>query len=304
MVSWVNIRQVLGRRIQQASPIPATYGHDYVLLGSTVVAVVLHAAFIFGIRFADDAAPSDVVQEVTTVLSENLAPNEKADFIANASQKGGGEAEDAQRFENNTLSPLDAEAVSPTDDILTQQQVSRQQAYQESYLRTTLSWRKSDEENDNKADKPTNEFESKEQRLQQQIATLETQISTNRQLLAKKTAVQTVSSNSTTTGEAAKYIENFREQAYRVGNQHYPQEARARGLTGDVRLLVIINPNGSVKALKILESSGSAILDEAAKNSVRKAAPFGEFSKDMKDIVELRIIRTWRFGDTVTVENE
>ena len=274
------------------------------LLGSTVVAVVLHAAFIFGIRFADDAAPSDVVQEVTTVLSENLAPNEKADFIANASQNGGGEAEDAQRFENNTLSPLDAEAVSPTDDILTQQQVSRQQAYQESYLRTTLSWRKSDEENDNKADKSTNEFESKEQRLQQQIATLETQISTNRQLLAKKTAVQTVSSNSTTTGEAAKYIENFREQAYRVGNQHYPQEARARGLTGDVRLLVIINPNGSVKALKVLESSGSAILDEAAKNSVRKAAPFGEFSKDMKDIVELRIIRTWRFGDTVTVENE
>jgi protein TonB len=81
---------------------------------------------------------------------------------------------------------LDAEAVSPTDDILTQQQVSRQQAYQESYLRTTLSWRKSDEENDNKADKSTNEFESKEQRLQQQIATLETQISSNRQLLAKK----------------------------------------------------------------------------------------------------------------------
>lgn len=277
---------------------------DRVLLFSTVAAVALHAGLIFGIGFEDRPSPTAAVQEVTTVLTENLQKNEKADFIANASQEGGGESDTKQRFENNTISPLDSDTVNPTDDIVTQQQTKREQLYQESYLRTTLSWSKINKENDNKKDKHSQELEEQEQRLQQQIATLETKISTNQQLLAKKSAVQTVSSNSTTTGEAAEYIENFRQQAYRIGNQQYPQEARAKGLKGDVRLLVIIEPNGQIKALKVLESSGSKILDDAAKESVRKAAPFGAFSKDMKDILELRIIRTWRFGDAVTVEDE
>lgn len=277
---------------------------DRVLLFSTVAAVALHAGVIFGISFEDRASPTAAVQEVTTVLTENLQKNEKADFIANASQIGGGEADEKKRFENNTISPLDSDTVNPTDDIMTQQQTKQAQLYQESYLRTTLSWSKINKENDNKKDENSQDIEEQEQRLQQQIATLETKISTNRQLLAKKSAVQTVSSNSTTTGEAAEYIENFRQHAYRVGNQNYPAEARAKGLKGDVRLLVIIEPTGKIKALKVLESSGSKILDEAAKESVRKAAPFGAFDKDMKDILELRIIRTWRFGDTVTVENE
>ncbi|MFW2177191.1 MULTISPECIES: energy transducer TonB [unclassified Moraxella] len=276
---------------------------DRVLWFSTLTAVGLHALLIFGISFEDRASPTAAVQEVTTVLTENIQKNEKADFIANASQEGGGESDEKVRFENNTISPVESDSVNQTDDIVTQQQKTRQQAYQESYLRTTISWQEVNKENDNKKKKDTSDLEAQEQRLQQQIATLETKISTNQQLLAKKSAVQTISSNSTTTGEAAKYIENFRQQAYHIGNQQYPQEARAKGLKGDVRLLVIIDPTGKVKALQVLESSGSPILDEAAKNSVRKAAPFGAFTKDMKDILELRIIRTWRFGDSLTVDS-
>ncbi len=277
---------------------------DRVMLFSTVSAVVLHALFIFGVSFSDSVSPTAVVQDVTTVLTENLEKNEKADFIANASQEGGGETDEKVRFENNTISPINDDAVNPTDDIISQQQQKRQQFYQESYLRTTLSWEKVNKENDNKKDHQRSELEAQEQRLRQQIATLETKISSNQQLLAKKSAVEVVSSNSTTTGEAARYIENFRQQAYRIGNQQYPQEARAKGLKGDVRLMVIIDPTGKVKAIQILESSGSKILDEAAKESVRKSAPFGHFSKDMQDIVELRIIRTWRFGDGLSVDNE
>ncbi|MDO5770372.1 MAG: TonB family protein, partial [Psychrobacter sp.] len=67
------------------------------------------------------------------------------------------------------------------------------------------------------------------------------------------------------------------------------------------RLMVIIKPDGNVKAIRLLESSGSNILDEAAKQSVRQAAPFGKFSADMKDIVELRLIRTYRYSDKVEV---
>ena len=48
-------------------------------------------------------------------------------------------------------------------------------------------------------------------------------------------------------------------------------------------------------ALRLLESSGYAVLDEAAKASVRKAAPFPRFDAGLKDIEELRVVRTWRF---------
>ena len=43
------------------------------------------------------------------------------------------------------------------------------------------------------------------------------------------------------------------------------------------------------------------MLDDAAKTSVKRAAPFGRFSKDMQDITELRLIRTFRYSDRIEV---
>ena len=59
--------------------------------------------------------------------------------------------------------------------------------------------------------------------------------------------------------------------------------------------MVILNQNGGIRAIRLIDSSGHSLLDEAAKSSVRKAAPFGTFDAKMSDISELRIIRTWRF---------
>lgn len=108
-------------------------------------------------------------------------------------------------------------------------------------------------------------------------------------------------SNSTTHGKAAAYLENFRQHVERVANQYYPQQAKAQRIMGDVRLMVIINSDGTVKAIRLMESSGSVILDEAAKQSIRQSAPYGKFSKEMEDIVELRIIRTWRYSESLEV---
>ncbi|MFO1365573.1 MAG: hypothetical protein U1E91_05005 [Moraxella sp.] len=76
------------------------------MLFATITAVAIHAAVIFGIQFEDKSSPTAAVQkEVTTVLTENLQKNEKADFIANAGQQGGGESNEKLRLENNTMSP-------------------------------------------------------------------------------------------------------------------------------------------------------------------------------------------------------
>ena len=274
---------------------------DISLPVAIVIAVAIHALIIFGIGFSVGKDPAAMMQDVAKALTDNMKPNEDAQFIANASQEGGGRVKEQLRQENNQLSALAAAQMSETQDVVDLQRQVRQQRYQESYLRTTLSWRQASIESDNDSKQAQDDVIAQEERIRKQIATLEAQLSQRQQLYATKSKVVTVDSNSTTRGAAADYIDTFREHVERVGNLHYPAQARAQSITGEVRLMVIISSDGTIKAIRLLESSNSTILDEAAKQSVRQAAPFGQFTKDMKDIVELRLIRTYRYSDKVNV---
>jgi protein TonB len=61
-------------------------------------------------------------------------------------------------------------------------------------------------------------------------------------------------------------------------------------------LLVAILPDGSIKEVVLLESSGHAVLDDAAINIVRLAAPYAPFPDDLRGSTDvLEIIRTWQF---------
>ncbi|MEN2751590.1 energy transducer TonB [Psychrobacter sp. FBL11] len=278
-----------------------TATRDFSLPVAIVIALLTHAVLIFGISFSMGQDPAALMQDVAKALKDNMQPNEDAYYIANASQQGGGSVRQQVRQESTQTSPLTSEQISKTQDAINLQRQVRQQRYQESYLRTTLSWRKADVEADNDSKQAQDDMMAQEERLRQQIATLEAQLSQRQQIYATKSKVVTIDSNSTTRGAAADYIETFREHVERVGNLHYPAQARAQGITGEVRLMVIISNDGNIKAIRLLESSGSTILDEAAKQSVRQAAPFGKFTADMKDIVELRLIRTYRYSDKVEV---
>ena len=57
-------------------------------------------------------------------------------------------------------------------------------------------------------------------------------------------------------------------------------------------------PEGELQEVSILQSSGHSILDQAAIEIVRLAAPYQPFPEEMRaetDILE--IIRTWRFHE-------
>ncbi len=276
---------------------------DYVLLFATIVAIASHGFVIFGISFTDGHAPNSVARDVATAIMKNMEENKDATFIADGAQQGGGTSEEKVRLETSKISPLTDDNVQDTQDIINQQKQIRQRQYQQSYLRTTLSWRNADKENDNKDDTETNDLQEQEDRLRKEIATLEAQLSQQEQVLSAKSKIETIDTNSTTYGATASFLERFRIHVERVANQNYPIQALAKGLTGDVRLMVIIKADGTVKAIRLLESSGSSVLDEAAKQSVRQSAPYGKFTKEMSDILELRIIRTWRYSDGVNVES-
>lgn len=127
------------------------------------------------------------------------------------------------------------------------------------------------------------------------VASLEAQYLQRQQNFSRQQKIKTVDGIQAKQDVSAAYLEKFRQKVEFYGNRYYPDAARQQNLAGEVRLMVILNQNGGIRAIRLIDSSGHHLLDEAAKASVRKAAPFGAFDSKMKDISELRIIRTWRF---------
>lgn len=94
----------------------------------------------------------------------------------------------------------------------------------------------------------------------------------------------------------AYYLESWRRKVERIGQLNYPREARAEGIVGSLRLLVTITPDGALDGVRVLETSGHALLDDAALRIVRLAAPYAPFSPAMRATTDLlEIERTWRF---------
>ena len=83
-----------------------------------------------------------------------------------------------------------------------------------------------------------------------------------------------------------------------MGNKYYPEASVRYGLYGNLRLLVVIRADGSLHDIRVLSSSGYAVLDEAAIKIVRMAAPYAPFPPELRATTDrLEIIRTWQFQE-------
>ena len=92
------------------------------------------------------------------------------------------------------------------------------------------------------------------------------------------------------------YLESWRRKVERIGKLNYPEQARARKLYGSLRLLVAIEGDGTLRDVRVIDSSGHKVLDEAAVRIVRLAAPYAPFPPGMRKHTDvLEIVRTWQF---------
>jgi len=93
----------------------------------------------------------------------------------------------------------------------------------------------------------------------------------------------------------ARYVEDWRLWVERIGNEHYPEEARGR-IYGALRMTVVIGADGRLVHAAIDEPSGSPVLDRAARHIVKLSAPFPPFPPEVaRDTDVLEITRTWIF---------
>lgn len=83
-----------------------------------------------------------------------------------------------------------------------------------------------------------------------------------------KTASASAAGNAAVSNYPGKIVSRLRRAL------RYPREAKREGLRGEVRVSFTVVGNGAVSNIRVTKSSGSPILDQAAVETVRRAAPF------------------------------
>ena len=128
-----------------------------------------------------------------------------------------------------------------------------------------------------------------------EITRLQARIEENTSSYASRTRRKAISA-STREYKYASYLEAWRRKVERVGNLNYPEAAKKHQLYGSLILHVALRADGQIENLRILRSSGSEVLDQAARRIVELAAPYAPFPPDIQAETDiLDITRTWQF---------
>lgn len=263
------------------------------------MALVLHAVLLLGITFAPESPQASAqTMEITLSRFDDEAPDD-ADFLAQTSQQGSGSEE--ERLEQT--SPEMAEVNAPVIDQVQPEPpaVTEQPADPERELVQTVAPSQQRAPDSRPAEQPPEEQLPVAERRSLmerslEIASLEARLDAQRQAYARRPRVTRITAASTLQSSNAWYVQDWVSRVTRVGNLNYPPEARERSIYGDLRMLVSLRKDGTIKQVSILESSGSPVLDDAAIRIVRMAAPFAPFPDEMREETdELEIIRTWSF---------
>lgn len=245
-------------------------------------------------------SPAPKTLEITLVQHKTEAPKD-ADFLAQANQQGSGTELRKQKLTTTEDAPFISDEVHEITPPVQPQLASSDPKDQPDTLTTQHPEALFQvlEEPDKDTRTLEEQFSGQTQlpsRLSTDIATLEALLDKQRQAYAKRPRIRRLTSVSAKASIDAQYLDDWRRRIERIGNIHYPNEAKRNKLYGQLRLAVLLKPNGYVEKIDILQSSGIRVLDDAAMRIVRLAEPFPEFPPDLKkEVDKLEIIRTWQF---------
>ena len=265
-------------------------------------AVVLHSLIILGISFSteDHSQPPQKLLglEVTLVQSRTDKEIKDADFLAQASQEGGGDTEEKVRPTSEIAPVVPTGEVGKVQEFVPETQVASVPEPQRQELLTAA---KSERKISTGLNVPQVQQEKHLTAAQllsrsKEIARLSAEIEQTQRVFAHRPKRKYISAR-TKEYRYANYEAAWGAKVERIGRINFPDEAKRKKLSGSLIMAVIINKDGSVQSIKIRKSSGHKILDDGARRIVRLAAPFARFSEDIREegIDELVITRTWIF---------
>ena len=284
---------------------PATARPGANPIGATLLfSLLLHGVLLLGITFHFvSAKPSLPTLDVTLVDVANREAPDKADFLAQANNQGGGDSDKAARPSqlHSGLLPLPSQG---TAEQPVQASAPRPQDATDDRLVTTTGQAGFSVDSAS-AQKQHDEQplpESQDIQQQQEMAQLAAELRDQNQAYAKRPKKKFISANTKEYAYAA-YMRGWVDRVERIGNLNYPDEARRREMHGNLELTVGLNRDGSIHSIDVIRSSGYPLLDAAAQRIVRLAAPFPSLPADKNRVDELYITRTWEFAPDNVLRN-
>ncbi len=263
-----------------------------------VLALSIHAFLLIGVQFGINLNPAPRLADtldVVLVRWRSEKEPDKADFLAQANQQGGGESTEMQRPSRPTSGELPVE--DKGQDMQQSEQLIPEAAAPEREVVAIESPEAAPIEL-NLMEQPETEVPSAALLMRQSMdmASLQPQVSREQQLDSQLPRRKVISAN-TKEYEFASYMSAWVAKVERVGNLNYPLELREKKLHGNLVLSVGIYPDGSIETIEVKRTSGIDAVDKAAVAIVTLAAPYAPLPDNIREKVDiLHITRTWRFG--------
>lgn len=265
------------------------------------LAALIHGVLIIGITFNPyllDNFANAISLEVTIVADpdQSIDRPDEAEYLAQASQQGGGNTVDEVR----PTAPL--QSASPIDNLgeengealldATSHEKAADQliaTQSEQDLRVADDLREDPQPQDSTAIALESGSEQTMPLPQDEESTL---------LIHDDDPRQLIISADTRESTIAAYLDTWKRRIEAVGDEYFPELGELEGLTGSPTLEVSIEASGQLSEVIIRKSSGSNVLDKAALDILRRASPFDPFPPEVSaDYDRLRFAYKWLFSE-------
>jgi protein TonB len=266
------------------------------------LAALVHGILIIGVTFnavVGDAFSEPISLEVTIVADpeQNVLEPEKADYLAQASQEGTGNTEEQAR------PGARAESVVPVNNPGNENG--------DGFEESTFLDESADQVLTSRAEQDLDVMDKPREDPTPDVSTaiaMEAGVETTLPLPQADIADaaihdanprQLVTSVDTRESTIAPYLDRWKRKIESIGVKYFPEQVLIEGITGSPTLEVIIGASGQLEEVIVRKTSGSRVLDQAALEILRRAAPFDPFPEAVRvDYDTLRFAYKWQFSST------
>ena len=266
------------------------------------LAALVHGILFLGIAFnaiIGDAFSEAISLEVTIVADPeyNVLDPERADYLAQASQEGAGTTREQARPSARAKSPVPVDNDGDTQgDSLDEGTFLDEAAGQ---VLATIAQRNL-QVPDRQREDPTPDGSI--------AAAMEAGVALTLPLpredkvnlaIHDDTPREWVTSVDTRESSIAPYLDRWKRKIETVAVRYLPDPGLIDSMSGSPTLEVIINASGQLREVIVRRTSGSKLLDQAALEILRRAAPFDPFPQAVRDEYDtLRFAYKWQFSHT------
>lgn len=261
------------------------------------VAIALHALIILHDFIREDPEPAPFTMEITLSRFEDEKKPEKADFLAQSNQQGSGQQDEKARLTSPVQSPIQHSvtqtAVAPPPE--SKAKISKKKA--------AIVTKRAERSRPSLFDRAVDSVQEAQPQAKRsilerslEIAELEASLDNQLRNYAKRPRVTRLTAASTMKAVDARYVEGVVAKIEKVGKTYFPEEG-GKKLYGKPRVSISIYSDGSIREIKVLQSSGNLVLDSKTVDIVRRSSPFAPFPKEVRkerDVLEL--IRTFSYN--------